>query len=127
MNECLLKKIKQCDMSELGVEQLLKLINNDLYQLVQPQGRKEIWEKCAKLLINIGYPRNKLIVADLFKWLQDMNWPGSLSIRNFLITLPNDDFNFFYNHALLSAQEDSDEEWICNLMILHNQKFTGNK
>lgn len=127
MNECLLKKIKQCDMSELGIEQLLKLINNDLYQLVQPQGRKEIWEKCAKLLISIGYPRNKLIVADLFKWLQDMNWPGSLSIRNFLITLPNDDFIFFYNQALLSAQEDSDEEWICNLMILHDQKFTGNK
>lgn len=41
-------------------------------------GLKIFWEVEAKILVKKGYPKVKDSISWLFRWLQDLNWPGSV-------------------------------------------------
>lgn len=44
------------------------------------------WDHAADVLIEIGYPRHK-ILPDLLEWLMDINWPGANRISEFLVSI----------------------------------------
>lgn len=69
----------------------------------------------------MGYQVVKPFLIDLFEWLQDMNWPGALTIRNFLLTIPKDEFKQLYCTALNNAlKKADDDDWVYNLNLLLN-------
>jgi uncharacterized protein DUF5071 len=41
----------------------------------------------ARAIVNLGYPTVAPILPDLFKWLQDINWPVAHVIAPFLSTI----------------------------------------
>ena len=104
MNEKLKKLIECCDLTDVGIENLLRYINYDVKSLIQPQDLNLQWDKCAIIITKMGFQVVKPFLIDLFEWLQDMNWPGALTIRNFLLTIPKDEFKQLssltkYNHT----------------------------
>ena len=60
----------------------------------------------------MGFQVVKPFLIDLFEWLQDMNWPGALTIRNFLLTIPKDEFKQLYCTALNNALKKGDDDSI---------------
>lgn len=54
------------------------------------KGGKDKWENAAKTIVKIGWPRVDSIVVPLFIWLLDPNWPGSLLVHDFLLSMPKD-------------------------------------
>jgi Domain of unknown function (DUF5071) len=57
---------------------------DNLYGKYVPLGRKVTWEEQAHLIKNQGYPANNEIISDLLAWLRDINWPGALTIAEYL-------------------------------------------
>jgi len=57
---------------------------NDIRSLI-PQNKHDIDN--FRLLKNIGYPENKLVIKELFIWIQDMNWPIAKEISQYLGSL----------------------------------------
>ncbi len=53
---------------------------------------KAKWENAAKTIIKLGWPKVDHIVVPLFMWLLDPNWPGSILIYEFIMSLPSDIF-----------------------------------
>ena len=51
---------------------------------------KSKWGNAAETIIKIGWPNIEPIIIPIFYLLLDLNWPGSLSIYNYLLTLPQD-------------------------------------
>ncbi len=51
---------------------------------------KARWGNAAETIVKIGWPNIEPIIIPIFYWLLDPNWPGSLLIYNFLLTLPKD-------------------------------------
>lgn len=51
---------------------------------------KSKWENAAKTIIKIGWPKVDRIMIPVFCWLLDPNWPGSILIYNFLLSLPKE-------------------------------------
>lgn len=52
------------------------------------QGGKARWENAAKTIVKIGWPKVDHILIPLFIWLLDPNWPGSIIIWDFFLSLP---------------------------------------
>lgn len=118
MNEELKNKIECCDLTDVGIENLLRYINYDVKLLIQPQDLNLQWDKCAIIITKMGYQVVKPFLIDLFEWLQDMNWPGALTIRSFLLTIPKDEFDQLYCTAFNIALERGDDDWAYNLKLL---------
>jgi Domain of unknown function (DUF5071) len=57
----------------------------------------------------------------LFEWLQDMNWPGALIVREILLNLPKDALVNNYEDAIYKATSESDEEWLLNLKLFWDE------
>lgn len=49
---------------------------------------KSKWENAAKTIVKIGWPNIEHIMVPIFYWLLDSNWPGSMTIYQFLLSLP---------------------------------------
>lgn len=50
MNEKLKKLIECCDLTDVGIENLLRYINYDVKSLIQPQDLNLQWDKCAIII-----------------------------------------------------------------------------
>lgn len=53
---------------------------NDLSLLVQPPADPSVWEHCAKILCEKTDAELEPYLDGLLEWLQDLNWPGALTI-----------------------------------------------
>lgn len=120
MNEELKKLIECCDLTDVGIENLLRYINYDVKLLIQPQDLNLQWDKCAIIITKMEYQAVKPFLNALFEWLQDMNWPGALIIRDFLLTIPQDEFKRSYCTAFNTALKKGDDDWVYNLNLLLN-------
>ena len=63
-----------------GIELAKKL--TDLRPLILPiyEGSQSIWDNCAKALSELSDDRLEKYLPLLLEWLQDLNWPGALTI-----------------------------------------------
>lgn len=66
---------------------------------------KSLWENAAKTIIKIGWPQIDNILIPLFMWIIDPNWPGSLLINDFLMTLPETVFISKVKEILSNSQD----------------------
>ena len=63
------------NIQKKGIEEAKKI--KHLSVLIQPMESKDIWENCAKVLAEKRNDELLPYTIELFKWLQDMNWPGA--------------------------------------------------
>jgi hypothetical protein len=99
-------------LQNLYIKLILKNKKINLKRFVQPSGYEQSWEKCAEILIGVGYPRNSCVIDDMFKWLQDLNWQGAKQIKAYLPLLPRDVFISHYEKALIESINSNDEDWL---------------
>ena len=54
----------------------------ELHMLIQPEGygNKAVWENCALVLVRKSDEELRPYLPELLRWLQDINWPGALTI-----------------------------------------------
>lgn len=52
----------------------------DLSLLIQPPADPSVWEQCAKVLCEKTDVELEPYLDELLEWLQDLNWPGALTI-----------------------------------------------
>lgn len=79
--------------------------------LLQPIESKSVWENCAKVLVSKNNKELEIYLIDLFKWLQDMNWPGAYIIYDRLQKMPFKFIKFAYKFSLNMAIKTEDRMW----------------
>jgi hypothetical protein len=89
--------------------------------LLQDNIPKSCWKNAALILAQWGSPRIDGVVPDLFRWLQDMNWPGALEVLVLLYDLPEEITKGPLQDAIAKARETSDDEWMDNLTYFANR------
>ena len=53
---------------------------NDLSLLIQPYATPSVWEHCAIILSEKSDAELEPYLDGLLEWLQDLNWPGAITI-----------------------------------------------
>lgn len=61
-----------------GIKQAQKI--TDLSLLIQPPANPSVWEQCAKIIYEKSDAELEPYLDKLLEWLQDLNWPGALTI-----------------------------------------------
>ena len=69
-----------------GIEEAKQIKHLSVF--LQPIESKLIWENCARVLISKNDKELQLYLVSMFKWLQDMNWPGADYIYDRLKNMP---------------------------------------
>ncbi len=88
-------------------------------QPLTPKYNKNVWENCAKIIAEKSDNDLKPYLAELLKWLQDMNWPGAFCILNRLQEYSdNNSICNEINFCIEEAKKFNDEVWKSNLCLL---------
>lgn len=109
-----------------GIEEGKKI--KHLSVLIQ-QGRKNIWENCAKIIAEKSDEELKPYLTLLFEWLQDANWPGYNIIFDRLKIIPDEIMISEYTYSLRKSfdQKTYGISWIDNLIVFaHNKNLYVN-
>jgi len=88
---------------------------------IQPIGYKMCWRNCAIILTKANYYKISVYITDMFVWLQDMNWPGSHEIFEYLKEIPKNDLKKYFEEALKIAISAKDEDWIYYLSLFYQK------
>lgn len=86
------------------------------------KGLKIFWEVEAEILLKKGYSKVKDSISYLFRWLQDLNWPGAEEITSLLLSFPTNEFVAGLEYAIVQAFTTNDDEWFINLQDIARQK-----
>ena len=97
------------DLQEKGLAEARKV--EYLSVFLQPRESKSVWENCARVLIEKSDLELELYLIDLFKWLQDMNWPGAELIYDRLKKMPKSFVRLAHNYCLEIAKHTDDDCW----------------
>lgn len=100
-----------------AIKQLLSIDEEDVVLLVQPMEKKHL-ENSAKVLQMMGYPRNKLAIPGMIKWLKDLNWPGAVTAMETLQSIEISEVLPHLEIAIEIAIEENDDMWIMALKEL---------
>lgn len=98
---------------------------NNLSLLIQPcseEYNKNIWENCALVLIQKTDDELSPYLLQLLEWIQDLNWPGALTINDRLQHFSNKTFLANQiNTSLISSENIGDVVWRQNLISLQEK------
>ena len=89
-----------------------------LYPFLQPMipgHSKSVWEPCARVLAACSDEALEPYLYQLFEWLQDLSWPGAVTIRDRLLRFPFSRLEGWYDFSVIEALRSSDEVWLANL------------
>lgn len=89
-----------------------------LYPFLQPiipGPSKSVWEPCAQVLAARSDDELEPHLPQLFEWLQDLSWPGAVTIRDRLLRFPFSRLEGWYDFSVIEALRSSDEVWLANL------------
>lgn len=116
------------DIQRKGIE-LAKEIK-DLWMFVQPmkeEYNKSIWSNCAEILVKNSDKELAPYYIPLLEWLQDLNWPGAMTILERLKKVKTELIVNQYSYCVMRATEQKDEVWLSNLaLILANKTLFSN-
>ena len=88
---------------------------------------KKYWRSFAKILTSRKLENTPEIYKKLLIWLQDINWPGSDIIFNFVVENIND-FSYSIKETLLEALYNNDDVWIISILTaVYKNKGLTNK
>ena len=101
-----------------GIEEAGKLKN--IYPFIQPvivpsQKSKSVWDSCAKVIALRSDSELEPFLYLLFKWLQDMNWPGAEIISSRLAQIPYPQIEPAFQHSRQRAEKENDKMWLMGL------------
>ena len=78
--------------------------------------RKNVWDNCALVLAERSDAELEPYLHELFRWLQDMNWPGAEIIRNRLQQYERTElFEFTLAECIKEADALHEENWLNTL------------
>lgn len=82
-------------------------------EVYSPYYEKKYWRSFARILVKRGARRTRDVSKKILYWLQDLNWPGSAIIFNYVA----DNIAFFKDiiRECIVEATDNDEEWIMSL------------
>lgn len=98
---------------------------DDLSLLIQPQAEPSVWEQCAKILSQKSDIELEPYLDGLLEWLQDLNWPGALTIAERLKIYSGKRLKGSFENAVAKAQKMPKEEglrWLDYLSELLDNK-----
>lgn len=100
--------------SELPNEFFLKQF---IYPGVAPFCEKKYWKSFAKILIKRGLNRTTDVRAAMLIWLQDINWPGSDLIWNYVLANVSE-FKDALKECVIFSITENDEAWLNALLSI---------
>lgn len=92
----------------------LDLKYSNLY-FAKPFYSKEYWEYSALVLKKRAYPTIGDVILELFDWLKDINWPGSMTIKEILYSIPRNILIKYLEEVINKANSSKDVVWLENL------------
>ena len=114
-----------------GIELARQL--EDLSPLILPLSDcegKSVWENCARALFELSDDRLEQYLPSLLEWLQDLNWPGALIIRDRLNVFSGEKLKRPLENAVEKAKTMPNEEglmWLDYLSeLLDNTSLVSN-
>lgn len=86
---------------------------------------KNVWDNCAKILSARSDEELAPYLIPLLEWLQDLNWPGALTILDRMISYADMPFfEFALNECITCATALQDETWLANLYELRDARIS---
>jgi len=73
---------------------------------------KECFRNASIILAKWGSPRIDSVILGLFKWLQDLNWPGAIEVLVLLYDLPKEKTEKPLQDAITEAKRTNDLGWL---------------
>ena len=101
-----------------------------LFPFLQPilpnRKSKSVWEPCAKVIADRSDEELTPYLYSLFKWLQDLNWPGSEIILERLAKMPKTLTEEALKYSKSRAEKDQDEMWLVRLKEFESRQADYN-
>jgi HEAT repeat protein len=110
------------EVQEGAIKSITEVIDEQKAKILVQFGSKALWENEARILKNIGYPKNKYTIPGLLEWLQDLNWPGALISMEALIAIEDEILAPYVENAIINAAGDNDVTWKDSLKELLSKK-----
>lgn len=95
--------------------------------VVPPEESKLVWEPCAKVIAMRSDEELLPFMFMLLEWLQDLNWPGAITIYNRLTQIPFSSIEFAYRITCKKAKQMNDDSWLGCLDDLYNDMINAQK
>ena len=90
---------------------------NVFLQPGHPGHVKNVWDNCAIILSERSDQTLRPYLYELFKWLEDMSWPGAICVYNRLKSYHrNDMFEYVLDECINEAKALDMENWLSILM-----------
>ncbi|MCL2860497.1 MAG: DUF5071 domain-containing protein [Oscillospiraceae bacterium] len=89
---------------------------------------KRVWENCAKILVDKTDTVLSPYLTQLLEWLQDLTWPGTLTIIERLKKFSETEMlSFSVKESVKIANATDNHMWLKNLSkLLDNEKLKAN-
>ena len=107
-------------IQERGVQLAMQCKDFSVFvQPVFPKYNKNVWENCAKVICRKSDMELQPYIPLLLEWLQDLNWPGAISILERLKSCKGEVFvaPFFETVQKALKNRERNEAWLCNLSV----------
>lgn len=77
----------------------------DLSLLIQPPAEPSVWEQCAAILSEKTDTQLEPYLTELLQWLQDLNWPGAVTIAERLKTFSGEKLKKPFEDAVIQSKK----------------------
>lgn len=100
---------------ELGIDV------KDISIFIMPTYGFNVWHNCAEILYRKNDEQLQPYLLELFRWLEDMNWPGALLITKRLSMYKNKkEFEAVRRKCLELAKKENNPNWGMSLKTYRN-------
>lgn len=112
-----------------GIEFAQDVKNINIFILpMHPNCNKNVWENCAKILVNKTDEVLNPYLKELLEWIEDINWPGALIVMDRLKRFSETEMlSFAVEESVKMANAINNHIWLRNLSeLLDNEKLKNN-
>lgn len=95
----------------------------DISFLFQPINFSSAWENCAVAICSIDDDRLEKHLKEMFEWLQDINWPGALTIVKRLYHFNKKTVSSYYKEAVEKSLTSEYDGWTDYLSVFIKKKL----
>lgn len=101
----------------------MRSLSGFILPILGRKNSKAVWENCAKVLEGKSNRELEPYQQELFRWLQDLNWPGATIIYDRLLQIPYSEIETALDVCLRSAKETNDWAWERALLAFKKDKL----
>ena len=102
----------------------------DLSLLIQPPSDPSVWEQCASIIYKKSDTELEPYLDELLEWLQDLNWPGAITIAERLKKFSGEKLKKPVENAIAKSNKMTEHErmmWLNYLSeLLENNILAAN-